>query len=130
MENTTFGKNLTKLRVIRGLSKKEFAKAINTPYSTVASWERGEKIPKIERLPTIAKFFNVSEAYLLNNVTDDNDILETTELPTDPIERMAQILIEKYRNIPDEHKPRVEKEILRIAQLLRIEIEMNSQNGK
>ena len=96
----------------------------------MASWERGEKIPKIERLPTIAKFFNVSEAYLLNNVTDDNDILETTELPTDPIERMAQILIEKYRNIPDEHKPRVEKEILRIAQLLRIEIEMNSQNGK
>ncbi|MGE6553046.1 helix-turn-helix domain-containing protein [Bacillus mycoides] len=130
MENNIFGRNLTKLRVIRGLSKKDFAEAINTPYSTVASWERGEKIPKIERLPAIAKFFNVSEAHLLNNSMADTDIGDSTDLPSDPIERMAQILVEKYRNVPDEHKPRIEKEILRIAQLLRIEIEMDSQNGK
>jgi transcriptional regulator with XRE-family HTH domain len=94
---------------MKGLSRKEFAQAINTPYSTVTSWENGDKVPKIERLPTIAKFFNVSESRLLHHQMSDNEILEKDSSETDPIERMAQILIEKYRNVPEEHKPRIEK---------------------
>ncbi|OTY16387.1 transcriptional regulator [Bacillus mycoides] len=130
MENYIFGKNIKKLRAIKGLSRKEFADAINTPYSTVSSWESGEKTPKIERIPAIAKFFNVSESQLLHHPMSDTEIFEKSDFGTDPIERMAKILIEKYRNIPEEHKPRIEKEILRIAHLLQIEIEMESQNKK
>lgn len=130
MDTNTFGKNIRKLRAIRGLSRKEFAEAINTPYSTVASWENGDKIPTIERLPIIAKFFNVSESRLLHHQMSDTEILKNENSETDPIERMAKILIEKYRNVPEEHKPRIEKEILRIARLLEIEIEMQSQHDK
>ncbi|PEF32955.1 helix-turn-helix domain-containing protein [Bacillus wiedmannii] len=129
MDNNTFGKNIRKLRAIRGLSRREFAEAINTPYSTVTSWENGDKVPKIERLPIIAKFFNVSESHLLHHQMSDTEIFGKESGETDPIERMAQILIEKYRNVPEEHKPRIEKEILRMAQLLQIEIEMKSQHG-
>ncbi|HFK1754564.1 MULTISPECIES: helix-turn-helix domain-containing protein [Bacillus] len=128
MDNNIFGKNIRKLRAMKGLSRKEFAQAINTPYSTVTSWENGDKVPKIERLPTIARLFNVSESRLLHHQMSDNEILEKDSSETDPIERMAQILIEKYRNVPEEHKPRIEKEILRMAQLLEIEIEMQSQH--
>lgn len=130
MKTNIFGKNIKKLRAIKGLNRKEFANAINTPYSTVSSWESGEKIPKIDRIPAIAKFFNVSESQLLHHPMSDTEIFEKNDFGTDPIERMAKILIEKYRNVPEEHKPRIEKEILRIAHLLQIEIEMESQNKK
>ncbi|EOQ00413.1 helix-turn-helix domain-containing protein [Bacillus cereus] len=118
-----FGHNLKKLRAIKGVSRKEFAEAINTPYSTVASWENGDKTPKIERLPMIADYFNVNESRLLHNPMSENDMLKNDD-EVDPIERMANILIQKYRNMPEEHKPRFEKEVLRIARLLQIEIAM------
>ncbi|WP_237672396.1 helix-turn-helix domain-containing protein [Bacillus thuringiensis] len=85
MDNNIFGKNIRKLRAMKGLSRKEFAQAINTPYSTVTSWENGDKVPKIERLPTIAKFFNVSESRLLHHQMSDNEILEKDSSETDPM---------------------------------------------
>lgn len=40
------------------------AKALNVAQATVSGWERGEDLPKPERLPTVAKVYAINEKRL------------------------------------------------------------------
>ncbi|WP_144509058.1 helix-turn-helix domain-containing protein [Bacillus mycoides] len=119
-----FGQNLKKLRGRKGLSRKEFATALEIPYTTVTNWENGTKIPKIDRIPAIAKFFNVSAADLLDRSMTNEELFNNDDSNEDPIKRLSRILYEKYKNVPDEYKPEIEKEVLRYAHLLKIDIDL------
>lgn len=126
INDNIFGKNIKKLRGLRGLSRKEFATALEIPYTTVTNWENGTKIPKIDRIPAIAKFFNVSASDLLDHPMSNNELLNNDDSNEDPIKRLSRILYEKYKNVPDEYKPEIEREVLRYAQLLKIDIELKN----
>lgn len=121
-----FGKNIKKLRGRKGLSRKEFATALEIPYTTVTNWENGTKIPKIDRIPAIAKFFNVSAADLLDRSMTNEELFNNDDSNEDPIKRLSRILYEKYKNVPDEYKPEIEKEVLRYAHLLKIDIDLKN----
>ncbi|OUB39970.1 helix-turn-helix domain-containing protein [Bacillus thuringiensis] len=119
MNTNIFGTNIKKLRAINGISRKELAAAINTTYRSVASWETGEKMPRLNKLKEIATYFNVTEAYLLNHAIRDQELFENID--GDPLERLTRLLYDKYMSVPDEYKPQVERELIRYAELLRIE---------
>lgn len=119
MDTNIFGNNLKKLRAIKGMTRKDLAEALDTTYRSVCAWENGEKMPRLNKLKEIASFFNVTEAYLLNHNIRDQELLENVE--GDPLERLTRLLYDKYMSIPDEQKPKVERELLRYAELLRIE---------
>ena len=59
-----FIKRLKEIRKDKGLSMSELANKIGVSTNTISRWERGERIPNLEALVTLDKFFKVSTDYL------------------------------------------------------------------
>ena len=65
---------IMKLRKEKGLSQEEFGNEINVSRQAVSKWEAEQTKPDIDKLKEIAKFFDVSYDYLLNDeIEDDNE---------------------------------------------------------
>ena len=62
---------IIKLRKEKGLSQEEFGNAINVSRQAVSKWESEQTKPDIDKLKDIAKFFDVSYEYLLNDEIDN-----------------------------------------------------------
>ena len=62
-----FTQKLKELRRDRGLSQGELSRVFNVAQQTVGKWESGIAYPNIDTLKQIAKYFNVSIDYLLDN---------------------------------------------------------------
>ncbi|EOO71249.1 MULTISPECIES: helix-turn-helix domain-containing protein [Bacillus cereus group] len=122
IEENVLGKNIKKLRALKGVSRKEMGKDLKTTYRTVSSWETGEKKPRLNKLEEIANYFNVNTASLLKNEIPDKELLNTIK-GEDPVERLARLLYEKYMSVPDKHKPRIEEELLKYANKLTTQID-------
>ena len=60
-----FATRLRELRIEKGLSMKELAKALNTTDAAISNWENCVNEPKISYLKSIALYFGVSCDYLL-----------------------------------------------------------------
>ena len=58
--------NLKVLRLEKGLNMKQAARALNLPYTTYVSYEKGEREPNIEMLIRLADFYNTTTDYILN----------------------------------------------------------------
>lgn len=126
MSQNIFGKNLRKLRAIKGVSQTEFAKAMKVSVSAVSSWESGEKKPRLNKISQIAAYFNVTEPYLLTHTIRDEDLFNDTE--EDPINRLARLLYDRFMSVPDKYKPDVERELIRYADLLKLEANLKNEN--
>ena len=66
MEENRFSTFIRELRMEKGLSQEELAKALYVHRTTVNKWEKENVIPLNDKLLTIADFFNVSVDELLN----------------------------------------------------------------
>ena len=66
MEENKFSNFIKELRMEKGLSQDELAKALYVHRTTVNKWEKENVIPLNDKLLTIADFFNVSVDELLN----------------------------------------------------------------
>ncbi len=66
MKGNTFGKRLKELRLEKGLSQKNLGKNLNLSHQTISFWENGSREPDLDDLLKIAKFFEVSIDYLLD----------------------------------------------------------------
>lgn len=60
-----FAERLRELRIDKGLSMKQLAKALNTTDAAISNWENDINEPKITYLKDIAIFFEISTDYLL-----------------------------------------------------------------
>ena len=60
-----FAERLKELRQERGVSLETIAKAIGVSVIAVSRWENKKRIPNIESLVAIAKYFGVSTDYLV-----------------------------------------------------------------
>ena len=60
-----FAERLKELRLEKNLSLKDLAKGIGTSDVAISRWENELRIPNIENLYLIAKFFGVSADYLI-----------------------------------------------------------------
>lgn len=69
------GNNISKLRKNYGLTQVEFAEKLNYSDKSVSKWERGESLPDIVVLKTIAKFFNVTIDVLTTEYKSDKALL-------------------------------------------------------
>lgn len=68
------GDKLLNLRKNRQISQEEFSQLLNTSRQAVSKWERNEARPDIDKLILIAKLFNVSLDYLLDQEIRHCDI--------------------------------------------------------
>ena len=60
-----FSKRLKELRLEKGLTLEQLAKELNVSDVAVGRWERKQRVPNLEIVIAIAKFFNVTTDYLL-----------------------------------------------------------------
>lgn len=60
-----FAERLKELRLEKNLSLKDLAKGIGSSDVAISRWENELRIPNIENLYLIAKFFGVSADYLI-----------------------------------------------------------------
>lgn len=65
----SFGENLRTLIEERDMTQKELAVQLNIAPSTMGSYVQNAREPDFATLKSIAKFFNVSIDYLLDNYT-------------------------------------------------------------
>ena len=56
---------LKELRIEKGLTTVQLSNCLNVSDSTISRWENGVRIPSVENLFFIAKFFDVSADYLI-----------------------------------------------------------------
>lgn len=95
-----FGTILKNLRINKELTQGELAKELNVGQSTIAMWERGERVPKnIEMYEDIADFFNVNLSTLTGKSNNDDEQLQT--------------LIEIFTSLNDDNR----KKLLELARL-------------
>lgn len=71
-------KNLRKYISISGKDRKDIARALNIPYSTLTDWVNANKYPRINNIEKMAEYFGVSKSDLIedfNQKKKDNDVL-------------------------------------------------------
>ena len=61
---------LKELREEKRLSQNELAKAVGLGQSSIAHWEKPDRIPNAEAVAILAKYFQVSADYLLGLSND------------------------------------------------------------
>lgn len=59
------GDNIQMYMDKHGLSRKDFAKAIKEPYSSVTDWINGKTYPRIDKIQKMADFFGIEKADLV-----------------------------------------------------------------
>ena len=59
-----FAERLKELRLEKNLSILQLSKQVNYSDVAIGRWERGERIPNMDALISLAKFFNVTIDYL------------------------------------------------------------------
>lgn len=66
------GERIYNLRKEKGLSQEQLAIQLNVSRQSISKWELGESNPELVNIVEIAKIFDVSTDYLLQNKTEDN----------------------------------------------------------
>ncbi len=81
-----FGENVRRLRIDRGLTQERLAEFLGISFQAVSKWERGDTVPDLFMLTTVAAFFDVSTDKLLGIDKRDQ-------------EREIQEYIDKYSSL-------------------------------
>lgn len=71
-----FGKNIKKIRSIKGLSQQAFADLFDLKRGTLGAYEEGRSEPKIETIIKIANYFSISIDSLLKSELTVNELLK------------------------------------------------------
>lgn len=78
MEENNFSTFIKELRMEKGLSQEELAKALYVHRTTVNKWENGNVIPLNDKLLLIADYFDISVDELLNGKRSDINNVSST----------------------------------------------------
>lgn len=71
-------RNLKRYITMSGKDRKEVARALNVPYSTLTDWINGNKYPRIDNIEKMAIYFGVSKSNLIEDFEQkkkDNDAM-------------------------------------------------------
>lgn len=92
-----FGKNIKKIRVIKGLSQQVFAELFSLKRATLGAYEEGRSEPKIDTIIKVANYFSISIDDFLTKEITVNQLLRFNEGITTDIN---QIVKASFKEIP------------------------------
>ncbi|MCM3110637.1 helix-turn-helix domain-containing protein [Lederbergia lenta] len=70
---------LKELRSEKGYSLRQLARESNIVVDSIASFEQGKRIPKLEHINKIQKVFDVSLCYLIGKVDNKKEIIDISD---------------------------------------------------
>ncbi|WP_299625177.1 helix-turn-helix domain-containing protein [uncultured Tenacibaculum sp.] len=91
-----FGRNIKKIRGVKGLSQKSFAELFDLKRATLGAYEEGRSEPKIDTIIKIANYFSISIDSLLTSDLTVNELLRFKEdliLTVDNLEKETLAVI-------------------------------------
>ena len=65
--------NLNTIMKDRKVSRKELAKGLNVPYTTLTDWCTGRIFPRVEKINMIADYFGIKKSDLLEEMIETED---------------------------------------------------------
>jgi len=90
-----FGKNIKKIRSVKGLSQQAFADLFDLKRGTLGAYEEGRSEPKIDTLIKIANYFSISiDDFLTKELTVNSLVQFQDNFTTDPFSKSAMQLPE------------------------------------
>ncbi|PRP67608.1 helix-turn-helix domain-containing protein [Nonlabens agnitus] len=92
-----FGKNIKKIRGVKGLSQQAFADMFDLKRGTLGAYEEGRSEPKIETIITIANYFSISIDDMLTAELTVNQLLRFNDQLTVSPEELER---EKFASVP------------------------------
>ncbi|PFG85532.1 hypothetical protein BW152_00235 [Lactococcus lactis] len=96
MNGIKFAERIKELRLSKNMTMEELGNKLNKTKSTISTWEKGTRSPKMGELEDIAKFFNVSVGYLLGlNEVEPRQILENVDAQLDVLLNKVQKKLEE-----------------------------------
>lgn len=81
-------KNLRKYIALSGKDRKEIARALGLPYSTLTDWVNANKYPRINNIEAMATYFGVSKS----------DLIEDFDLKKKENDALADIIVKMRMN--------------------------------
>ena len=78
------------LRISRGVSQVELAKALGVTKQSVSNWENDNIQPSIDMLVRLAEYFSVSTDYLLG--LENEEVIDVTGLPMEVVAHIRLIV--------------------------------------
>lgn len=76
----TLGEKIKTLRINNNLSQEQLAEKLNVSRQAITKWENDGGIPDINNLQNIAKLFNTTIDYLVNNTENNNNSVMREEI--------------------------------------------------
>lgn len=102
------GENIQYYMDKMGIDRKDFAKAIDVPYSSLTDWINGKTYPRIDKIEKMANYFGISKSDLVEERQDDSYYIDpetrkiAEEIKNDPNQK---ILFKAARTLsPDDMK--------------------------
>lgn len=84
------GRKIFSLRKSRNMTQVNLADKLGITYQAVSSWERGNSMPDIEKLPEIAKLFEISIDELIGESKVVTMMLNTSEQEPENFEKLTE----------------------------------------
>lgn len=81
----SFGENLKKIRLEKGISQKTLANSLNISQGTIANYEKNNRFPKERIMYMLSDYFGVSIDYLLGRVESEDLVQIEAEVEFGPI---------------------------------------------
>jgi transcriptional regulator with XRE-family HTH domain len=91
---SNFGKNIKKIRSVRGLSQQAFAELFELKRATLGAYEEGRSEPKIETIIKVANHFSISTDLLLTGNLTVNQLMRFKDDMEAVIDRSAREVFE------------------------------------
>ena len=88
---SSLGDRLRELRIEKHLTKEKTAKELFVSPSTIARWEKGEKVPSVEELERIRRFYGLENRDTLLSLISFEEDTKTSEEDTKNEEETAAL---------------------------------------
>ncbi len=105
-----FSSALKDLRIEKGLTQENVAKAAGVGYGSYCKWEQGKARPLFEDLIKLATFYQVSTDYLLGVSDDLGNVTIVTTLEN-TLSKDERTLLTQFKKLTSEEKELILKQI-------------------
>ena len=113
----TLGQKLKELRIKKGLTQKDLADQLHVSFQTISKWENNENEPDIATLRELAKLYDCSVDFLINEDEEQtNEVAEEKEEPTEPVTKTI-IIHQKELHVCERCKKDIPENELEIGRI-------------
>lgn len=92
------GERLQEQRLLKNLSQKEVAQAVNVSASIVSNYEKGERTPSLEILMALARLYQCSTDYLIGFEKIEKDQLLDISMLNEEQQKLLQHFLYSLQN--------------------------------